>query len=429
MPTQTQYGLMSPEELAAEHDRQKANYAQLKTEKLTLDLTRGKPSPEQLDLSAGLLSLPGPDDFRAADGTDCRNYGGLTGIAEIRTIFGELLGIPASNLLAANNASLEVMHDNIVYSLFFGNADSERPWVAEPVRKFLCPAPGYDRHFAITESFGFEMLTIPMRHDGPDVHAIEELVATDPAIKGLWAVPTYSNPTGAVYSEEVVRALVSMPTAAPDFRLYWDNAYAVHPLVEEVAPAIDVLGLAAAAGHANRPLVFASTSKITFAGSGVSFFGASDANLKWYQQHSGKQSIGPDKLNQLRHARFFGDADGVRAHMAKHREILAPKFALVREILDDRLGASKVASWTEPKGGYFISLDVLDGTATRTVALAKEAGIALTPAGSAFPYGKDPDDRNIRLAPSFPSLDQLAKAMDGVATCVLVAAAEKLLNT
>ncbi|MFC4606043.1 aminotransferase class I/II-fold pyridoxal phosphate-dependent enzyme [Rhodococcus kronopolitis] len=428
MPTQTQIGLMSHEELRSEHERQAAKYAQLKAEKLALDLTRGKPAPEQLDLSLALLSLPGDGDYRDGSGTDCRNYGGLTGLPELRAIFGELLNIPVANLIAGNNASLEIMHDAIVFSLLHGNPDSPRPWSQEPVVKFLCPAPGYDRHFAITESFGIEMIAIPMRDDGPDMAKVAELVAADPAIKGMWVVPTYSNPTGAVYSEDVARELASMPAAAPDFRVFWDNAYAVHPLVTECAPALDILGLAAAAGNPNRPLVFASTSKITFAGAGVSFFGGSDANLAWYQQHLGKKSIGPDKINQLRHLRFFKDADGVRAHMDKHREILAPKFALVLQILEDRLGASKIASWTEPKGGYFISLDVVDGTAKRVIALAKDAGIALTAAGSAFPYKQDPEDRNIRLAPSFPSIDELATAMDGVATCVLLAAAEQALT-
>jgi DNA-binding transcriptional MocR family regulator len=267
-----------------------------------------------------------------------------------------------------------------------------------------------------------------MNHDGPDVAKIAELVAADPQIKGMWVVPVYANPTGAVYSEDIVRELASMPAAAPDFRLYWDNAYAVHPLFGEIAPSYDVLTMAAEAGHPNRPLVFASTSKITFAGAGVSFFGGSAENLAWYQKHLGKKSIGPDKVNQLRHLRFFGDADGVRAHMEKHRELLAPKFELVLKILEDRLGASKVASWTEPKGGYFISLDVVDGTAKRVIELAKNAGIALTAAGSAFPYSTDPDDRNIRLAPSFPSLGDLEVAMDGVATCVLLAATESRLT-
>lgn len=428
MPRQTQIGLMSHEELVSEHETQTANYATLKTEKLTLDLTRGKPSPEQLDLSAALLALPGDGDFRDGTGTDCRNYGGLHGLPELRAIFGELLGIPVSNLLAGNNASLELMHDVITFATLYGTPDSPRRWADEPTVKFLCPCPGYDRHFAITEGLGFEMIPIPMRHNGPDTQAIAALLAEDPQIKGLWAVPNYSNPTGVVFSEDVVRELVSMPAAAPDYRLFWDNAYAVHPLTDTAAPVLDVLGMAAEAGNPNRPLVFASTSKITFAGAGVSFIGASTANLDWYLSHAGKKSIGPDKINQLRHLRFFTDAAGVRAHMQKHRALLEPKFALVLKILEDRLGPSKVASWTEPKGGYFISLDVMEGTAARVISLAKDAGIALTAAGSAFPYRKDPEDKNIRIAPSFPSLDELGKAMDGLATCVLLAATEKLLG-
>ncbi|MEC3955690.1 aminotransferase class I/II-fold pyridoxal phosphate-dependent enzyme [Nocardia sp. CDC153] len=428
MPRQTQFGLMSHAELVTEHETQTANYAKLKTEKLTLDITRGKPSPEQLDLSQGLLELPGTADYRDANGTDVRNYGGLHGLPELRAIFGELLGIPVSNLLAGNNASLEIMNDLLTFSMLYGNADSVRRWIDEPALKFLCPVPGYDRHFAITEALGFEMIPIPMKGDGPDVHLIAELVASDPSIKGMWAVPNYSNPTGISFSEAVVRELVSMPTAAPDFRLMWDNAYAVHPLTETADPVVDVLGLAAAAGHPNRPFVLASTSKITFAGAGVSFFGSSTANVEWYLKHLGKKTIGPDKVNQLRHLRFFKDAEGVRAHMQRHRAILEPKFKLVLRILEDRLGASKVASWTEPKGGYFISLDVLEGTASKVVALAKDAGIALTPAGASYPYGKDPEDKNIRIAPSFPSTAELEKAMDGLATCVLLAASEKLMN-
>ncbi|WP_405487883.1 aminotransferase class I/II-fold pyridoxal phosphate-dependent enzyme [Nocardia sp. NBC_00511] len=428
MPRQTQFGLMSHAELVTEHETQTANYAKLKTEKLTLDITRGKPSPEQLDLSQGLLELPGAGDYRDANGTDVRNYGGLHGLPELRAIFGELLGIPVSNLVAGNNASLEIMHDLLVFAMLHGTVDSQQRWAAEPVLKFLCPVPGYDRHFAITESLGFEMIPIPMKGDGPDTHLIAELVAADPAIKGLWAVPNYSNPTGITFSEAVTRELVSMPTAAPDFRIIWDNAYAVHPLADTAEPVLDVLGLAAAAGNPNRPLVLASTSKITFAGSGVSFFGASTANLEWYLKHLGRKTIGPDKVNQLRHLRFFGDAEGVRTHMQKHRALLEPKFQLVLRILEDRLGASKVASWTEPKGGYFISLDVLEGTASRVVALAKDAGIALTPAGASYPYGKDPEDKNIRIAPSFPSIGELEKAMDGLATCVLLSASEKLMS-
>ncbi|MEU7139302.1 aminotransferase class I/II-fold pyridoxal phosphate-dependent enzyme [Nocardia sp. NPDC046473] len=428
MPRQTQIGLMSHEELVSEHETQDANYATLKTEKLTLDLTRGKPSPEQLDLSLELLSLPGDGDYRDGTGTDCRNYGGQHGLPELRAIFGELLGIPVDNLLAGNNASLELMHDVLAFAMLYGTNDSERRWASEDKLKFLCPTPGYDRHFSITEVLGFEMIPVPMHHDGPDAHAIAELVANDPQIKGMWVVPNYSNPSGVTFSEEVVRELVSMPAAAPDFRLIWDNAYAVHPLTDTAAPVYDVLGMAAAAGNPNRPLVFASTSKITFAGSGVSFLGGSTANLNWYLGHAGKRSIGPDKINQLRHLRFFKDADGVRAHMQKHRAILEPKFAAVLRILEDRLGASKVASWTEPKGGYFVSLDVMEGTAGRVIALAKDAGIALTAAGSAFPLRNDPEDKNIRIAPSFPKLPELEKAMDGLSTCVLLAATEKLLG-
>ncbi|WP_348732538.1 aminotransferase class I/II-fold pyridoxal phosphate-dependent enzyme [uncultured Mycolicibacterium sp.] len=421
------------DELLAQHELQQRNYAELQAKRLTLDLTRGKPSPAQLDLSNALLSLPGdgPDSYRDGDGTDTRNYGGLHGLPELRAIFGELLGIPVPNLIAGNNASLELMHDVVVFSLLYGGVDSPRPWIDElrdgPGVKFLCPAPGYARHFAITESLGIEMIPVPLRDDGPDVDLVEELVAADPAIKGMWCVPVYANPTGTTYSWETVRRLVQMDTAASDFRLMWDNAYAVHTLTHEFVKQVDVLGLAAAANHANRPLVFASTSKITFAGAGVSFLGGSLGNIAWYLQHAAKQTIGPDKVNQLRHLRFFGDADGVRLHMRRHQELLAPKFALVLEILEDRLGDAKIASWTEPKGGYFVSLDVLPGTAKRTVALAKDAGIAVTEAGASFPYRKDPDDKNIRIAPTFPSTSDLRAAIDGLATCALLSATESLL--
>ncbi|MGH3562491.1 MAG: aminotransferase class I/II-fold pyridoxal phosphate-dependent enzyme, partial [Mycobacterium sp.] len=313
-------------------------------------------------------------------------------------------------------------------SLLHGGVDSPRPWIAEPTVKFLCPVPGYDRHFAITETMGIEMISVPMREDGPDVDLIEELVAVDPAIKGMWCVPVFANPTGVTYSWETARRLVQMQTAASDFRLFWDNAYAVHTLTMDFPRQVDVLGLAAAAGHPNRPYVFASTSKVTFAGAGVSFFGGSLGNIAWYLQYAGKKSIGPDKLNQLRHLRFFGDADGVRLQMRRQQQILAPKFALVAEILGKRLGDAKIASWTEPKGGYFINLDVLPGTARRTVALAKDAGIALTEAGASFPYHRDPDDKNIRIAPTFPSLPDLRDAVDGLAICALLAAVESLLK-
>jgi DNA-binding transcriptional MocR family regulator len=419
---------LSRDELQLRHDEQRRNYADLQGKKLALDLTRGKPSAAQLDRSNALLELPGSGDFRDAEGTDTRNYGGQHGLPALRAIFGELLGIPVPSLIAGNNSSLELMHDAVVFSMLHGGVDSPRPWVREPVVKFLCPSPGYDRHFAVTESLGVEMITVPMRDDGPDVDLVEELVDADPAIKGMWCVPVFSNPTGAVYSWEVVRRLVQMKTAATDFRLFWDNAYPVHTLTPEFPRQVDVLGLAAAAGHPHRPFVVASTSKITFAGAGVSFFGGSLGNIAWYLQHSGKKSIGPDKVNHLRHLRFLRDADGVRQHMLCHQKVLAPKFELVLDILDKRLSESKTAAWTEPKGGYFISLDVLPGTARRTVALAKDAGIAVTQAGASFPYGKDPDDTNIRIAPSFPPLADLSEAIDGLVTCALLAATEKLLG-
>ncbi|AEJ48643.1 MULTISPECIES: aminotransferase [Mycobacterium] len=419
---------LSPQELAALHARHQQDYAALQGMKLALDLTRGKPSAEQLDLSNQLLSLPG-DDYRDPEGTDTRNYGGQHGLPGLRAIFAELLGIAVPNLIAGNNSSLELMHDIVAFSMLYGGVDSPRPWIQEQDGiKFLCPVPGYDRHFAITETMGIEMIPIPTLQDGPDVDLIEELVAVDPAIKGMWTVPVFGNPSGVTYSWETVRRLVQMRTAAPDFRLFWDNAYAVHTLTLDFPRQVDVLGLAAKAGNPNRPYVFASTSKITFAGGGVSFFGGSLGNIAWYLQYAGKKSIGPDKVNQLRHLRFFGDADGVRLHMLRHQQILAPKFALVAEVLDQRLSESKIASWTEPKGGYFISLDVLPGTARRTVALAKDVGIAVTEAGASFPYRKDPDDKNIRIAPSFPSVPDLRNAVDGLATCALLAATETLLN-
>lgn len=394
---------------------------------LSLDITRGKPAADQLDLSNGLLGLPGDGDFLDASGTDTRNYGGIAGLKELREIFGELLGVDAADLIAFGNSSLQLMHDVTVAALLHGTPDSAEPWSKQGTIKFLCPAPGYDRHFAITESFGIEMIAVPMNPDGPDVAAIAELTANDPSIKGLWVVPTYSNPTGVTFSEEVTKALLAVP-AADDFRIYWDNAYAVHTLVEAPPAPHPVLRWAAEAGHPNRVYVLGSTSKITFAGAGVAFFGSSADNLAWFTKHLGISTIGPDKVNQLRHVRFFGDADGVRAHMGKHRELLAPKFKLVLDILDDRLGDAKVADWSHPEGGYFINLDVLDGAAKRTIELAKNAGIALTAAGSTYPYKQDPRDRNIRLAPTYPGVDDLRTAMEGVATCVLLAATETLLT-
>ena len=404
---------------------QQAHLEDLKGQGLTLDLTRGKPSPEQLDLSAALLDLPG-EDFRAADGTDTRNYGGLLGLAELREIFAPILQAPVEQIIAGENASLAMMHDNLVFALLHGTASSSRPWGAEETVKFICPVPGYDRHFALTESFGIEMIPVDLHDDGPDMTAVREL-AQDPQVKGMWLVPTHGNPTGSVVSEAVAAELAAMETAAPDFRIFWDNAYAVHHLDEEDTKSADILGLCAASGHPDRPICFASTSKITFAGSGVCFLASSPANVAWYLKHLGKRTIGPDKVNQLRHARFLRDTEGVHELMARHREILAPKFAQVVTILADRLGEHDVARWTEPRGGYFVSLDVVDGTASRVIELTRDAGVAMTPAGAAFPHGDDPRDRNIRIAPSYPSQHDLAIAIEVLATCVLIAAAEQSL--
>ncbi|HEY5820710.1 MAG TPA: aminotransferase class I/II-fold pyridoxal phosphate-dependent enzyme [Propionibacteriaceae bacterium] len=417
---------LSREELTALHAEQTQAYEQLVAQGLKLDLTRGKPSAAQLDLSNVLLTLPGEGNFADAAGVDVRNYGGTQGLTELREIFAPLLNVPVAQLVAGDNASLAIMHDTIVFSLLKGTA-SGAPWVQGPI-KFICPVPGYDRHFALCEQFGIEMIPVPLTDEGPDLDEVRRLVADDPSVKGIWIVPTYANPSGAVYTEEVTRALVEMPTAAPDFRIFWDNAYAVHHLTDTETPALDVLGLAEQAGHPDRVFLFASTSKITFAGSGVSFFASSPTNVAWYLDHLSKRTIGPDKVNHLRHAAYLKNPDGVRELMRAHRAIIAPKFATVIKILQARLGDHATATWTHPEGGYFVSLDVADGTATRVVALAKDAGIVMTAAGAAFPYGKDPRDRNIRIAPTMPKPDDVAAAIEGLATCVLLAAAEKALG-
>jgi len=396
-------------------------YEDLRARRLRLDLTRGKPSAEQLDLAVPLLELPGMGDHRAADGTDVRNYGGLRGLPELREIFEPLLGVPADRLLAAGNASLELMHDYLLHAALFGVPGGESPWRDAA---FLCPVPGYDRHFAICAKLGIEMIPVALTGDGPDMAEVERLVAEDARVKGIWCVPKYSNPTGEIYSSSVVRRLASMPTAAADFRVFWDNAYAVHHLTAEPREIENFLSACESAGNPDRALIFGSTSKITFAGAGVGFFGASDANLDWYVGHMGKRTIGPDKVNHLRHARFLRSPDGVLSHMARHRELLAPKFELVARVLTEQL--TGVASWTTPEGGYFVSLRVTPGCATRVVELAAQAGIALTPAGAPFPYGKDPDDAVIRIAPTYPPLPELAEAMNGLAICVKLATDEHL---
>ncbi|MCW2834284.1 MAG: aminotransferase class I/II-fold pyridoxal phosphate-dependent enzyme [Nocardioides sp.] len=415
---------LSRDDLSALLQEQQAAYAELKARGLKLDLTRGKPSAAQLDLSDELLNLP--RGTRDSSGTDVRNYGGLTGLAELREMFAELLWVEPEQVVAGGNSSLTIMRDVLTFMLLHGARDSDRAWIKEDTIKFICPVPGYDRHFTLLESLGIEMITVPMNEDGPDAEATAALVKNDRSIKGMWVVPTYANPAGSVCSQEVAARLASMETAAHDFKIFWDNAYALHHLTEEEAKSADILTLAAASGHPDRPIMFASTSTITFAGAGVAFLAASEGNIRWYLSHLGNGSIGPDKVNHLRHVQFFGSAQGVRDHMARHREIIAPKFAEVDRVLSQRLGGSEVATWNKPAGGYFVNLDVLRGTASRVVALAKEAGVALTPAGASFPHGKDPDDSNIRLAPTMPPLDEVTVAMDAVATCILLAAAEHL---
>ncbi|WP_042420224.1 aminotransferase class I/II-fold pyridoxal phosphate-dependent enzyme [Streptacidiphilus anmyonensis] len=399
-------------------------YAGLQAKGLKLDLTRGKPSPEQLDLSNRLLELPGEGDYLAADGSDTRNYGGLTGLPELLGIFSPLLGIPQGQLLALGNASLQIMHDVIANALLSPVPGAPRRWVEEDEVVFLCPVPGYDRHFGLCERFGITMVPVALTGEGPDMDEVERLVAEDPRIKGIWCVPAYSNPSGEVYSVETVRRLAAMPTAAPDFRIFWDNAYAIHDLTEKRAELANILDACAGAGNPDRAFVFASTSKITLAGSGVAFFGSSTANVEWLKALLSKQTIGPDKVNQLRHVRFFGDTEGVLAHMARHRTVLAPRFETVEQVLERELGGLGIARWSRPEGGYFVSLEVPDGCAAEVVRLAKEAGVALTPAGAAFPYGHDPRDHHIRLAPSYPSLTELREAMEAVTLCVRLAAEE-----
>jgi DNA-binding transcriptional MocR family regulator len=403
----------------------RAQYDELLAKGLSLDLTRGKPSSAQLDLSNPLLSLPGDGDYRAADGTDVRNYGGPDGLPELREIFGELLGIPIAQLLALDAVTLPIMHGIVVNALLNGRPGGDGPWRDVAGLTFLCPVPGYDRHFTICEALGIRMIPVPFVDGHLDLDTIASLVASDASIRGMWSVPTYANPTGYSYTADEVQALVSMPSAAPDFTLMWDNAYALHHLTAVEEPVYDVLGLAAAAGHADRPIVFASTSKITFAGGGVGFVGGSPATIEWIRKYNFARNIGPDKVNQLRHVRFLKDADGVRAHMRQNRDLLAPKFDAVLAILDARL--VDVAEWTRPTGGYFITLEAGKGCASRAIALAKDAGIAVTAAGAPYPYGDDPNDSTIRIAPSFPPLAELRTAIDGLCTCILLAQEERAL--
>ena len=411
-------------DLSADLARTRADYDAFKARGLKLDMTRGKPSPEQLSLSDGMLVPQGNRDTTTAAGEDARNYGGaLQGLPEVRALFAGALGLPVDSIVLGNNSSLALMHDCIVWALLKGVPGSERPWSREASPAFICPVPGYDRHFGLAEEFGFRLLPVPLTGQGPDMEAVEALAA-DPSVKGMWCVPRYSNPTGETYADETVRRLAAMPTGAPDFRLFWDDAYAVHPLTDRPVPLAPILDLTRDAGHPDRAFCFASTSKVTLAGAGVSLFAASPANVAWYLARAGRRTIGSDKLNQLRHLRFLRDAEGLHAHMQRHRALIGPKFDAVLAALDRRLGGTGLARWSRPEGGYFISVDVVPGTAARVVELAKAAGLALTPAGATWPQGRDPDDANLRLAPTFPSLKDVEAAAEGIAICIALAGYE-----
>ena len=418
----------TPQELAALHDQVLSDYQAFRARGLKLDMTRGNPSPEQLDLSVGMLSLPGNGDYVTESGDDARNYGGSPqGLPEARALLAETLGAPIERIVAANNSSLSLMHDCIVYALLKGVPGGSSPWVEQKPIAFLCPVPGYDRHFGICAEYGIRMIPVPLTGQGPDMDVVVELVA-DPSVKGMWCVPQYSNPSGETYSDETVRRLGAMAAGAPDFRLFWDNAYGVHHLTDRHHAVANIFAACAAGGFPDRAFAFASTSKITFGGAGLAFFASSPANNAWLTARMNRRSIGPDKLNQVRHVRFLRDAAGIKRQMASHRAILAPKFAAVQEELAARLDGSGAARWTQPEGGYFITLDMLQGSAKRVVALAKEAGLALTPAGATHPHGVDPQDRTLRIAPSYSLPAEVRLAAQGIGICVLLAATEALLE-
>ena len=413
----------SLEQLQACRAQLEQEYAGYKKQNLKLNMSRGKPAPSQLDLSNGVLQTL--TDPVTDNGTDARNYGGLDGISEAKKLFSDLLGIPEAKLIIGGNSSLNMMYDTMVRCMLFGT-QGNRPWGKLEKVKFLCPAPGYDRHFAICEELGIEMITVPMQADGPDMDMVEKLAAEDDSIKGIWCVPLYSNPQGICYSERTVKRLAAMK-AAPDFRIFWDNAYGVHHIYSEEKLA-DIFAACEAAGNPDRVFYFFSTSKITFPGAGVALMASSESNVAEIKKHMGIQTIGPDKLNQLRTVRFLKDAEGVRAHMRRLAQELKPKFDAVLSTLEKELGGTGLAEWTSPKGGYFIAIDTLDNCAKATVELAKEAGVAMTGAGATFPYHRDPRDRNIRIAPTYPTLDELKTAISLFCVCVKLAGVRKLIE-
>ena len=423
------YSDMSKEELLTLKAQLDKEYADIKAKGLALDMSRGKPSADQLDLSMGLMNVLSSDsDLKCETGVDCRNYGVIDGIPEAKRLLGEMSEVDPDHIIIYGNSSLNVMFDSIARSMTQG-VMGNTPWCKLDKVKFLCPVPGYDRHFKITEFFGIEMINVPMTPQGPDMDMVEKLVSEDASIKGIWCVPKYSNPQGYTYSAETVERFAHLKPAAPDFRIYWDNAYSIHHLYDDNQDfLVEILEACAKAGNPDLVYKFTSTSKVSFPGSGIAAVAASKANLEDFRSYMQIQTIGHDKLNQLRHVRFFKDYDGVLKHMEKHKSVLKPKFEIVLDTLDKELAPADIASWKKPHGGYFVSVDVFEGTAKRTVALCKEAGVVLTGAGATYPLGIDPKDSNIRIAPTFPPNHELEVAMDVFCICARLAACEKILN-
>lgn len=424
------YSEMSKEELEAQRAELTEQFMRAKEKGLKLDMSRGKPESAQLDMGMGLLDvLTSSSDMKCMDGIDTRNYGLMDGITEAKHLMADVMNVSAENVIVYGNSSLAIMYDTVSRSMTHGVMGST-PWCKLEKVKFLCPVPGYDRHFAITEHFGIEMITIPMTANGPDMDLVEKYVAEDEAVKGIWCVPKYSNPSGVSYSDETVRRFAALKPAAKDFRIYWDNAYAVHHLYEDRQDEIlEILSECEKAGNPDMVFEFCSTSKITFSGAGMAAMASSPANLADVKKTLTLQTIGYDKVNQLRHARYFGNLEGMLAHMKKHADIIRPKFEAVLSVLEKELGGLGIGEWTKPLGGYFISFDAMEGCAKAIVAKCKEAGVVLTGAGATFPYGKDPKDSNIRIAPTFPTAEEMAEATDIFVLCVKLVSVEKLLQT
>ena len=425
----TPYKDLSREELLKEKENLEQQFAEIKAKGLKLDMSRGKPSTAQLNLSMGMMDvLASYVDLTCEDGTDCRNYGVLDGIHEAKVLIGDMIECNPDNIIIYGNSSLNIMYDTIARSMTHGVMGST-PWAKLDKVKFLCPVPGYDRHFAITERFGIEMINIPMSESGPDMGMVEEYVSKDASVKGIWCVPKYSNPQGYTYSEETVKRMAALKPAAEDFRIFWDNAYVIHDLYDDNKDEIaDIISECEKAGNPDMVFEFASTSKVSFPGSGIAALATSANNIADIKKQLTIQTIGHDKLNQLRHVRFFKDINGLKEHMRKHAEFMRPKFEAVESVLEEELGGLGIGSWTEPKGGYFISFEALDGCAKAIVAKCKEAGVKLTGAGATFPYGKDPKDSNIRIAPSFPTPEEMKQAADLFVLCVKLVSVEKLLE-